>query len=271
MLSSCVTISLVEEARGGPFVFWSDLANSCQTAKEIGFDAVEIFAPGPDTFADGQLERLLNDLDLKLAALGTGGGWVIHGWHLCSPDSRQRAKAIDFIRSMIDVAGRFGAMAIIGSMQGRHGDDVDKPTAIGYLREALQQLGEHAQQYELPLIYEPLNRYETNLINTMAESVAFLNSLQTENVRLLADLFHMNIEESSIATAVRTAGQHLGHIHLVDSNRQAAGLGHIDYDPIAEAVRDIGYSGTLSAEALPHPTPEDAARQTIETYRKYFS
>lgn len=271
MLCSCVTISLVEKARGGPFVFWSDLEASCRAAKQIGFDAVEIFAPGPAAFDDGKLKQLLADLDLKLAAFGTGAGWVLHNWQLCSPDPRERTEAIDFIRSMIDVAGSFSAMAIIGSMQGRYGGDIDKPTAIGYLGDGLQQLGEHARQYNVPLIYEPLNRYESNLVNTMAESVTLLDALQTDNVRLLADLFHMNIEETSIAAAVRTAGHHVGHIHFVDSNRQAAGLGHIDYGPIAEALRDIGYSGYLSAEALPLPTSEDAARQTIETYRKYFS
>jgi sugar phosphate isomerase/epimerase len=87
---------------------------------------------------------------------------------------------------------------------------------------------------------------------------------------LLADLFHMNIEESNIADAIRTAGQYVGHVHFVDSNRQAAGRGHMNYAPIAQALNDIGYHGYASAEAFPTPDSETAARQTIETFNAVF-
>ncbi len=270
MIRSCVTISLVDEARGGPFVFWDDLDAGCRKASELSFDAVEIFAPGPDAFDHTHLASLLDDLGLKLAALGTGAGWVIHRKQLCAADAADRQEAKDFIRGIIDAAGNFGAMAIIGSMQGRHGDGVDRATAIGYLSEALNELGEHARQFNVPLIYEPLNRYETNLITTISGGVELLKSLQTDNVKLLADLFHMNIEEANIAEAIRMGGSHIGHIHFVDSNRRAAGMGHIDFSPIAEAICEIGYDGYLSAEALPLPTSDEAARQTIELFRKHF-
>lgn len=268
MLSSCVTISLVNQARGGPFVFWDNLNAACHKASELGFDAVEIFAPSPDALDHAQLQLLLDDLGLKLAALGTGAGWVIHGKQLCAAEAADRQDAKDFIRGIIDAAGKFGAMAIIGSMQGRHGDGVDRTTALAYLSEALNELGEHARQYNVPLIYEPLNRYETNLITTIGDGVELLKSLQTDNVKLLADLFHMNIEESDIAAAIRAGGRHIGHIHFVDSNRRAAGMGHMDYGPIATAIREIGYDGYLSAEALPLPTSEEAARQTIKSFRE---
>jgi sugar phosphate isomerase/epimerase len=80
----------------------------------------------------------------------------------------------------------------------------------------------------------------------------------------------MNIEERDIAAAIREAGPHIGHIHFVDSNRRAAGLGHLDFAPIAAAVQEIDYHGYLCAEALPLPTSEDAARQTIQTFQRYF-
>lgn len=271
MISSAVTISLVEQARGGPFVFWDDLAAGCRAAGELGFDAVEIFAPGPRAFDHDLLRKMLDDLGLKLAALGTGAGWVIHRQQLCAADAGDRAEAKDFIRSVIDAAASFGAVAIIGSMQGRHGDGVDRPTARSYLTAALNELGQHAQQFKLPLIYEPLNRYETNLINTMADGVELLQLLDGDNVQLLADLFHMNIEETSIADGIRAGGRHIGHIHFVDSNRRAAGMGHMDYGPIAEAIREIGYSGYLSAEAFALPTSDEAARQTIESFRRHFA
>ena len=195
MIRSAVTVSLVEEARGGPFVFWHDLPAACRTAKALGFDAIEVFPPAPDAVDAGLLRRLLADHGLALAAVGTGAGWVRQRLTLCLPDAAARQKARDFVRSVVDFAGPFGAPAIIGSMQGRHGKGADWPTAAGYLMEALNDLGEHAKQYGVQLLFEPLNRYETNMVNTLDAGVALLRSLSTKNVRLLADLFHMNIEE----------------------------------------------------------------------------
>lgn len=271
MVRSCVTISLVDEARGGPFVFWDDLGAGCRKAAELGFDAVEVFAPGPDIVDRWELETLLSDHNLSLAAVGTGAGWVIRKLQLCSPDSAERAAARSFIREMIDFGGPFGAPAIIGSMQGRWGGDVSRETALGYLSDGLQELGEYAGQYNVPLIYEPLNRYETNLICRLADGVQLLEGLGTDNVKLLADLFHMNIEERDVAEALRSAGTHVGHLHFVDSNRQAAGRGHLDFAPVVTALREIGYDGYASAEALPLPDPDAAAQQTMTMFRTLFS
>lgn len=270
MIHSSVTISLVPEARGGPFVFWHDLPGACRSAKALGFDAVEVFPPAPDAVEPAVLRKLLDDNGLALAAVGTGAGWVKQKLHLCLPDAAARAKARAYIRAIIDFAGPFGAPAIIGSMQGRHGDEVDQPTAMKLLAEALEALGEHARQYKVPLIFEPINRYETNLINTIEAGLKLVQPLATKNVLLLADLFHMNIEEVDSAAALRAGGKFIGHVHFVDSNRRPAGLGHIDYRPIVEALRSIGYDRFASAEALPYPDPESAARQTIFAFRKYF-
>ncbi len=270
MIRSAVTVSMVEEARGGPFVFWHDLAESCKKAQQLGFDAVEVFPPGPDSVDRGRLRILLNDHGLGLAAVGTGAGWIKHRLTLVHPDVSARVRARDFIRSMIDFAGPLRAPAIIGSMQGRSGEGVPHPTALGYLADALEVLGEHARQYGVPLIYEPLNRYETDLANTLDSGLKLLRSLSTLNVQLLADLFHMNIEEFNTADALRAAGRHVGHVHFVDSNRRAAGFGHINYAPIAQALHEIGFDGHASAEAFPLPDPDTAARQTIQAFRRYF-
>lgn len=269
-MRSAVTVSLVEEARGGPFVFWHDLPKACRIAAELGFDAIELFAPSAQAVDRAELRRLLDDHGLALAAVGTGAGWVRERLHLALPHATDRSQARAFIRSIIDLGADFRAPAIIGSMQGRSGDDVNPETATKYLAEALEELGEYAADRGVLLLVEPLNRYETNLLNTLAEGVAIVESLSTSNVRLLVDLFHMNIEESAMATSLRTAGPFVGHVHFVDSNRRAAGFGHIDYAPIRYALREIGYDGYLSAEVLPIPDSDSAARQTIKAFREYM-
>ena len=104
----------------------------------------------------------------------------------------------------------------------------------------------------------------------MSDGANFLEQAGIANVVLLADLFHMNIEEDDIAHGLRAGGKHIGHVHFVDSSRKPAGNGHMDYEPIAAALKEIGYDKYASAEAFPWPNPDDAAKQTIEAYNKYL-
>jgi sugar phosphate isomerase/epimerase len=237
----------------------------------LGFDAVEVFSPSAAAVDAKELRRLLDQTGLQVAAFGTGAGWLLQRLTLSSPETGKRAQAREFIRSLVDLAGQFRASAIIGSMQGRHGDGVDKPTALGHLAEGLNDLGEHARKYDVPLLFEPLNRYETNLVNTVEDGVRLLGSLSTNHVKLLTDLFHMNIEEVDVAAALKRGAGHIGHIHFVDSNRRPAGCGHTDFAPIAAALREIAYAGYLSAEALPYPDSVEAARSTMTAYRKFVA
>jgi sugar phosphate isomerase/epimerase len=262
-----ITVSLVPESRGGPFVFTQGLAESCALAASMGFPAVEIFPPSAESLDARELRHLLEHHGLKLAAMGTGAGWVVQKLRLTDPDPIVRGRARHFISEVVDFAGKLGAPAIIGSMQGRLEAGTSRAVALGWMAEALEQLAPRAHQYGVPLLLEPLNRYETNLFTTVGETLEFTRSLRTRNVKLLCDCFHMNIEEVSIEGALRLAGNDVGHMHLADSNRRAAGLGHTDFRPVIAALRDIGYTGYLSAEVLPLPDAGSAARKTIETVR----
>ena len=266
-MRSAITISLVPQAKGGPFVFWDGIADGCARAAAHGFDAVEIFPPSANAIDIAELQGLLDHHGLRAAAFGTGGGWLIHKWTLTHPDADVRKHAIEFIRDIVDLAGGFGAPAIIGSMQGRWENNIVRDQALAWLGEALEDLGEHAARHGTCLLYEPLNRYETNLFNRQADAAAWLRTLKTTNVRILADLYHMNIEESDLAAALRECGPMIGHVHFADSNRRAIGFGHTDVRPIVAALRDIGYKGFLSAEILPLPDSETAAKRTMESFR----
>lgn len=265
-MKSAITISLVEEARKGPFVYHDGLADGCERAAAAGFDAVELFVPSTEELPE--LAGLLEKHGLSLAAIGTGAGWVKHKLSLTDGDAKKRGQAKAYIEGVIDLAAQHGAPAIIGSMQGRSGEGVSHKEAIGYLKDALNELGPYAKDKGKPLFYEPLNRYETNLFNTLAEGVEVIEDLKTDNVKLLADLFHMNIEEADLAQAIRDAGKHVGHVHFVDSNRRAAGMGHMDHGPIVAALKDIGYKGYLCAEAFPLPDADACAKMTIDTIKR---
>jgi sugar phosphate isomerase/epimerase len=266
-MKSAVTICLVPEARQGPFVFHDGLEAGCRAAAELGFDAVEVFPESAAGLPAAELATLLTASSLGLAAVGTGAGWVKHRWHLCHADADVRAQARSFIGAIVDVAGGFGAPAIIGSMQGSGGGDVSRETALEWLAASLHALSDRAARHGQVLLYEPLNRYETNLFNRQADAAAFLRDRGIANVKLLCDLFHMNIEEADLAATLAACGELVGHVHWADSNRRAMGLGHTDPRPIVQALRSIGYQGHLSAEVFSVPTPIDAARTTIESIR----
>lgn len=270
-MKSCITLSLVSSLKGGPWVLWDDLPDGLKIAAQLGFDMVELFTEGPKAGVSNQLKDQLNETGLGIAAVGTGAGKVLNGLTLTDRNPDIRTKAISFIREMIDFGAEYNAPAIIGSMQGMHGGDVSREQAIAWLQQSLEELGEHATRLGVTLIYEPLNRYETNLFNHYLDACAFLDQLSTNGVSLLADLFHMNIEESDIANSIKKGARHLGHVHFADSNRRPVGYGHTNIKPIAEALKEIGYEGCVSAEAFAWPDSLTAAQTTINSYKKYFT
>ena len=267
-MRSAITVSLVPQAAGGPFVFWNGLAEACESASAHGFDAIEIFPPNAAALDVAATRELLAKHKLTVAAVGTGGGWVVNKWTLTHADAAIRAQAREFIRSIIDTAATLGAPAILGSMQGRWEGGIAREQALAWLGEALEDLGEHAATLGRVLLYEPLNRFETNLFNRLGDTAAWLRTLEKKNVRILADLFHMNIEEADIAAAITGAGDLIGHVHFADSNRCAVGLGHTDIASACAALDKIGYVGFLSAEILPLPDAETAARETMCSFKK---
>ena len=266
-----VTVSLVPEARDGPFVFWDNLEAACEKAAALGFDAVEVFPRSAEEINARALKETLQKHGLKLAAVGTGAGWVVRKLRLTDPDSETRRRARDFVAAIVDLAGSFGAPAILGSMQGRWDPPVTRDQALDWMAEALEQLAPRAHALGTPLLLEPLNRYETNLFNRIDQTLTFLSGLRTRNVKLLGDLFHMNIEESSVPDALHAAGSSLGHLHFADSNRHAVGFGHTPIQPIVQALKEIGYAGGISAEILPWPDSESAARQTITAFHRFIA
>ena len=265
-----VTLSLVPEVRGGPFVFWDDTAAACEAAARIGFDGLELFPSTADTVPAAELRTALEGNGLALAAMGTGAGGVVHGLSLAHPDPGQRQRAVDFVRAIVELAASFGAPAIVGSIQGRSAAGEPRAEALARLGDSLGQLAEHAAAAGGRVLLEPLNRYETDLCNTLQQGGDLLARVGGERLALLADLFHMNIEETDIAAALGAAAAQLGHLHFVDSNRRPAGCGHLSYAPIAAALGAAGYRGWASAEAFSYPDPEAAARQTIHSYRAYL-
>lgn len=270
MIKSAVTINLIDTMSVGPWIFWHDLEESLKKAAGLGFDGVELFTGSGADLDAGYLRKQLDHYGLGLAAVGTGAGKVIHGLTLTDPDPKIRQKAISFISEMILFGAHFGAPAIIGSMQGNVLPGSIREETMDWLVSGLDILQKTASDQGVILIYEPLNRYETNLLNTLKAGIEFLEKNDLKNIRLLADLFHMNIEEDSLPQIIIESGNYIGHVHFADSNRKPMGFGHTNMQLIATALKEISYSGYISAEAFPWPNPDAAAEQTIKAFQNFF-
>ena len=119
---------------------------------------------------------------------------------------------------------------------------------MAWVCEALQECSTAAKPFGVRLALEPINRYETTLVNSVAQGMALIDQVGADNFGLLLDTFHMNIEEDSIGGAIRKAGQHLGHFHTGECNRRVPGRGRTHWREIGEALRDIHYQGAIVME-----------------------
>jgi sugar phosphate isomerase/epimerase len=262
-----VTVCLVPQAARGPFVFHGGLEESCARARAAGFEAVEVFAPEPSALAESTLRPVLERHGLSLAAVGTGAGWVVHRLSLVAADAGIRERAREFIRGVITAGAKFGAPAILGSMQGGATLEVDREQALEWLGDAIVEMGAHARSLGTTFLVEPLNRYETVMLRTVEDAAELIARRGATGCTILADLFHMNIEEHSIEGTLRQHGPLIGHVHWADSNRQAMGLGHTASGPILQALKETGYRGYCSAEIFPLPDGDEAARQTMRSLK----
>ena len=148
----------------------------------------------------------------------------------------------------------------IGNTCGRHPED-------RFDSGAIEPVAAHAASAGVRVGLEPLNRYETDLFNRQEDAAAFLDAHGLTHVRLLCDLFHMNIEEPSIEASIRAAGDRIFHFHVADSNRRHPGAGHLDFAAILDVLLETGYTGFISGEFLPLPDAETAARHSIAHLR----
>ncbi len=267
MIKSAINISLVPEMQGTPHIPGTDLEQICKWVSEIGFDGIEIFPRNGKDINRTMLKELLQKYNLKLCVFGSGAGKALQQLTFTNPDPDMRKRAVEFIADIIDAAAEFGSQLMVGSMQDSARNGVSREQAIEWLIECLNQMAKIAMKENVTLVLEPINRYETNLINTLQQGVEIIKLLDYKNVQLVADLFHMNIEESSISDSIIDAGEQIGHFHFVDSNRKAPGFGHINFQEVGSAVKHINYKGYFSVEALPVPDIQTVLKQSMGVFK----
>ena len=244
--------------------FKGDLETNLAQIASLGYDGVELAIRDPKLIDLELLDGLVRAHGLCVPAIGTGQAWGEEGLSFTDPDPGVRSDAIERIKSHIPVASHFGAVIIIGLLRGIVKPGIEHSQAMSWLIKALRECSDAAQLHGVRLALEPINRYETTLINNASEGLNLIERVGADNFGLLLDTFHMNIEEADIQASVRACGKYIFHFHVADSNRWYPGAGHLDFASTLEALFATGYQGWISGEFLPKPDAAIAARESIQ-------
>lgn len=247
--------------------FKGDLETNLTRIAALGYDGVELAIRDPKLVNLDELAGITRKYNLSVPAIGTGQAWGEEGLSFTDPDPAIRCKAIERIKSHVPVAARFNAVIIIGLIRGLVKPGVDQSQAEAWLCEALQECSQAASPSGVRLALEPINRYETTLVNNVNQGMDLIGKVGAPNFGLLLDTFHMNIEEASIEESIRRCGTRIFHFHVADSNRWYPGAGHIDFPSVLKALQTTGYDGWVSGEFLPKPDAFTAAQNSIAFLR----
>lgn len=259
-----LSVSLAQNvSQSAPFILRGPYLDNIKKASELGYDAVEIHVRDPRELEVEQILKACQDEGVTVSTLGTGLGYVEDKLSLTHPDAIIRQEAVKRILAHIEVASYLGAGVIIGSMRGVIPDIGQFEQYENYAAEGLAVCLEKAHKYGVVLFLEALNRYETNFLNTAADTLKFITRFNSPCLKVHLDTFHMNIEEIDLAETIKTTGPALGHIHFADSNRCFPGQGHLDFKKIITTLKNMGYKGYIALECLPYPAPEEAAAGAI--------
>jgi sugar phosphate isomerase/epimerase len=247
--------------------FKGDFATNVAAIAALGYDGVELAIRDPRLVEADALRRVLDAHRLVVPAIGTGQAWGEEGLSLTDPDPAVRAAALARLKSHFPLAGRLGAVVVVGLLRGIVRPGVSQEQAMAWLVAALQECCAAAAHAGVRVALEPINRYETTLVNSIGQGLALVEAVGAANMGLLADTFHMNIEEPSIEASIRAAGDRIFHFHVADSNRWHPGAGHLDFAALLRALFATGYAGFVSGEFLPIPDAETAAQRGLAHLR----
>ncbi|MCF0052941.1 sugar phosphate isomerase/epimerase [Dyadobacter sp. LJ53] len=231
--------------------FTNDSVSFFPKFKEWGFDFVEIAVEDPSNINAEYVRKALdeNELECRSVCAATGPGRDLRG------NRKEQVTSLEYIHTLIDIAPILGSQLVAGpiySSVGRadlYADDKKEKqwrTAV----KNLKILGEYAAQHNVKLALEPLNRYETDFINTCEQVLKLIADVGSEALMVHLDSFHMNLEEKDPALAIKLAGNKLALLHASGSDRGTPGGDQINWDRIFAALDNINYQGDIVIESF---------------------
>ena len=239
-----------------------------------GYTCIDLTAT-VDAYDWSEVARLARDSSLEVSGLTCDSGWPAEDHDLANKDPLNRQKAVDYFRRQIECVKVVGGdyLIVVPSAVGKFrsmGSDTREDWKCAV--ESVCNLTETAAKNQVTLVIEPLNRYESCVVNTADDVLRFVTEVDHASVRALLDTYHMNIEEADVEKAFPTVQNCLEVVHFADSNRRGLGHGHIDFRPVVSGMKTIGFDKTIVLECTapgPDPFRADKGNTTAQTMAQY--
>ena len=228
--------------------------------KELGFDVLELAIEDVERVTAGAVREAGEREGVGFSVCGAFGP----ARDLSHEDPAVRRAGVEYVKACVDLAAGIGAPNFVGPMYSAVGkarmlEPEEREQQRRWAVESLKEVAEHAAERGVGLAVEPLNRFETDLVNTAEQALELCDRVGSDRVGILLDTFHMNIDEKSFGDAIRLAGDRLLHVHACENDRGTPGTGHIPFDEVLGALRDIDYGGQLVIESFT-PAVRDIAK-----------
>ena len=225
--------------------------NSFKRLEKYGYDGIE-FAAEPYTLDVEEMLCLMKKYGMRCSSLC---GIFSEERDLSASDKETAEKAVRYLCDSIDWAAKAGAscLIVVPSPVGRTApvQGVSYQQAWENAVKNIRSAADHAREQGIVLVIEAINRYETYLVNTIAKAIRFVKEIDHPAVGMMADLFHMSLEENNIGQSLRMMSPWLKHVHIADNTREAAGMGNTDFKEVLRILKETGYEGVLTMEFMP--------------------
>jgi len=223
-------------------------------AVELGFDGLEIYVAPEQLkkFKVKKVKEALTNADLECI----GSTALTLETDIASPNTKTRKRGINYVKDCVKLFAELGGALITGVLYtawgkfiGRSRTEKEWVCSV----ESLNEICRFAQEYDITLGIEPVNRFETYFLNTTAEAVKLVKDVNADNIKIHLDTFHMNIEEKNFYDPIVKAGELLEHVHCCENDRGIVGTGNINWKEVFRALSEIKYDKWLVIESF---TPE---------------
>jgi sugar phosphate isomerase/epimerase len=264
-MKTSVSLALFEPSPAAPVLLNLPIEETIPYIKETGYDGVDLFVHDPQADISLKAADLLRQHDLGVgvvmpAALAGQGLFLGH------KDKDIREEIVGKMEDIMIYASQFGAMVSLGLVRGSFEPGEAVQDVLDRFAGTIEQLIPCSEKYGVELLVEPINRYEINTLNESRESFDFIKRSGLP-LGLMLDTFHMNIEDESIEGSLEYCRDLIRHVHFLDSNRLAPGMGHLDMKGIYEKLKGMGYEGYLCLEALAKPDGRTVAEEGAAFFR----
>lgn len=231
---------------------------------DLGFDLIEVCIEDPSTIDTAAIRARIDKAGIGATVCGAFGP----DRDMSADDAGVRQNAIAYVKRCSEIAAELGADIVVGPMYSavgrtRMAEPAERKAQRALAAESIREAADYAAERGVRLAIEPLNRFETDLINTVEQGIVLVEEVGRTNVGLLLDTFHMNIEEKSIPAALRRAGKHIFEFHACSSDRGTPGEDHLPWNEIVEALADARYDGSVVIEAFTPKIKEIARAVSI--------